>query len=59
MLEGCAWICYGSGEDGSGDMQMGRVRENFQQYTFTRYVFSLLSWKYTEEQGPRDRCSDP
>jgi len=28
LLGGCAWLCYGSGKDSSGDMQVERVREN-------------------------------
>jgi len=28
LLGGCAWLCYGSGEDSSGNMPTERVLEN-------------------------------
>jgi len=28
LLDVYAWVCYGSGKDSSGDIQMERIREN-------------------------------
>jgi len=61
LLDGCAWLCYGSGKESLGDMQTEWIRENV--VDFTRYVFSLVSRECMEEQGHAgkhaDRCGDP
>jgi len=52
VLDGSAWLCYGSGKESSADMQMdGTDMGEYSTIDFTRYVFPCyLLWKCTEKQ---------